>query len=266
MHRSGMMKRLLATPRVQILLLHHVFDDERDGFRRLIESLAFDHALVPYGEAVRLASAPSAETLPRPAIAFTFDDGYRNCLNAAELLGEFGVTACFFVCPWIIGEHDHGRLERFCRDRLRIPAPVPFMDWDDLARLRDLGHEIGGHSMTHANLSTLPEDELAQEVGGCFEEICDRLGPPEHFAWTYGAFAHGSGAMVRAALNAGFKTIASGERGCHGLHRNTPCKPLCIHRDHVLANWPLSHVRWFMARNVRSMSPMTGDWPPWWGV
>jgi len=260
--------KLLAVPRVQVFVLHHIFDDERDGFRRLVQSLAEKHALVSYGEAVKLASAPTFENLPRPAIAFTFDDGYRNCLNAAEILNEFGVSACFFVCPWIVGETDFGRLARFCRDRLQIPMTVPFRGWDDLAKLRGQGHEIGGHTMTHANLAKLSANELTDEIGGSFDELRDRLDAPEHFAWTYGSYAHCSGAAVRAALGAGYKTIASGERGCHGLDRNPESmgKPLCVRRDHLLANWPVTHVKWLMARNVKMMTPMTGDCPPWWGV
>src|SRR5688572_6837736 len=53
-HRaSGRTARALRTPRVQILNLHHVFDDEVDAFRRLLRALSRDHAFIGYSEAVR---------------------------------------------------------------------------------------------------------------------------------------------------------------------------------------------------------------------
>ena len=262
---TGKTSSWLAAPRVQILLLHHVFPDEERAFRRLLKLLTRTSKMVSYSEALHLATIGGAE-MDRPFVPCTFDDGFKNCVRAGEILKEFNAGACFFICPSMIGENDMVKVRSFCSDRLELVGrPVEFMDADDLTKLKSLGHEIGGHTMTHANLAKVTPQQATDEIGKCFDVIKRNFGEAKHFAWTYGKFTDCTGDAARDVFRTGFTSCASGERGCHGPNRAATNQPLCVRRDHVIAGAPLSHVRYFLAKASADMSPHTGDWPPWWG-
>jgi peptidoglycan/xylan/chitin deacetylase (PgdA/CDA1 family) len=246
-------RSLLAQPRVQFLRLQHVFEDEEAGFRRLLRFLRRTHTLISYSEALRRATAGGAE-VDRPFVAISFDGGFKNCVRAAEILQEFNATACFFVCPAIIGEPDLKKLEEFCHRRLELRGPpVQFMDADDLEALKKAGHEIGGQTMTHANLARLTPEQASEEIGKCFEVINRNFGAARHFAWTYGKFADCTHECARMVFDAGFASCASGERGCHGPNRASSDQAICVRRDRITAGAPLCHVKYLLAKASREM-------------
>jgi peptidoglycan/xylan/chitin deacetylase (PgdA/CDA1 family) len=239
----------LARPRVQILYLHHVFDDETGGFRRLLETLGSrGQRFCSYSEALeRIWNG----RIDAPYVALTFDDGLRSCLQAAEVMREFGIPGCFFVCPSIPEERNLDVLARFCREKLHKP-PLEFLSWNDLERLRTNGHEIGSHTRTHSNLASLAPSQMEDEIGNSRRELIRRLGEARHFSWPYGRFHHFSEAARAAVFNAGYESCASAERGCH-VRATTP-RELLVRRDLVVARWPVRHVLYFLARNSRCAS------------
>ncbi|HWB19667.1 MAG TPA: polysaccharide deacetylase family protein, partial [Phycisphaerales bacterium] len=188
MKLMGGMDKSLKKPRVQVLLLHHVFADEEAKFRDLLTALARRHTFISYSDAVRKIEAGTTEAIDKPYVTFSFDDGIRNCVKAAEILEEFGATACFFVCPGIVEEHDEAKIDAFCRQRLELPKAVGFMSWNELEHLLTHGHEIGGHTVNHVRLSSVSATEAVAEIRESFEVITRRLGSASHFAWTYGRF------------------------------------------------------------------------------
>jgi peptidoglycan/xylan/chitin deacetylase (PgdA/CDA1 family) len=260
MSMIGRARALLARPRVQILLLHHIFPDEEQPFRALLAALARTHTFISYSQAIHRASAAGAE-IDRPYMAFSFDDGLQNNLRAAAILQEFGAAGMFFVCPSIIGEDDPLRLQKFSQQRLELPRPVEFMSWDDLLGLRRSGHEIGGHTMTHPRLMTLKRTELPNQIAGCREVIRERLGECRHFAWTYGQFSDCAPHIVQMVFDSGYESCASGVRGCHGPIRSTPTEPLCIHRDHIVAGAGVNQAMYFIARSAANMRAEGDRWP-----
>lgn len=108
----------LRVPRVQLLFLHHIFEDERAPFDRLLRELAQTHVFVSHSEAVRrILVGENAE----PCISFSSDDGLKNNLHAAEILERYGATACFYINPNSIGLSKYEQVESFCRTRLEFP-------------------------------------------------------------------------------------------------------------------------------------------------
>lgn len=249
--RTGALQR----NRTQHLYLHHLFDDEVDGFRRLLASLAPDHTYAPYSEAVR--SVASGE-IDRPMISFSFDDGLRSCLKAASILEEFGARGCFFVCPELVGETDYSRIASFCTSRLRIP-PAELMSWSDLESLLSRGHEVGAHTMTHPALATLEADRLHEEIEGSRAVLSARLGDVRHFSWPYGRLHHFSQAAATMVEAAGFVSCASAIRGCHLAGPPVRASVTYLRRDHVVAYWPVQHTLYFLARN--SLHAMRAEYP-----
>lgn len=256
----GKRDQWLRRHRIHFVYLHSVFADEEEGFRSLLTTLSKGHRLIGYSEAV---SRVWSGQIDEPYIAFSFDDGLENCMTAAEILREFGVTGCFFVCPAIVGEKSFERVTQYCRDRLHLP-PVDLLSWRDLEELRKAGHEVGSHTLSHPNLAAIPWDQVVEEVEGSRQELVRRLGCADHFAWSYGRFEHFSPAARRAVFQAGYGSCASAERGCHVAASGPRPGDLCLRREHLAASWPLSHSLYFLAMGAKRASAASNGWPSTW--
>jgi peptidoglycan/xylan/chitin deacetylase (PgdA/CDA1 family) len=245
---------------VQILYLHHLLEDEERGFRALLEHLARDHVFIPFGEAVdRICLGP----IDRPYVAFSFDDGFQSCLRAADLLEEFGAHACFFVCPDFLDESDPERIARTCREVFGLP-PMEFLSWQDAEKLRARGHEIGSHTMRHCRAAETEIAEWREQLGRSREELEQRLGRVEHFAWPYGLFSDVTPASIEAVFEARYLTCSSAIRGCHVTPAGGDSSQLCLRRDHLAAVWPLAHSLYFLARSAEFASENSNRWPEEW--
>ena len=260
---AGAIDSALKRPRVHVIFLHHVFEDEARPFRDLIKTLCATMTPITYSDGVeRILS----NRIDRPYIAFSFDDGFKNCLTAASILEEFGARACFFVCPNVVGEADRETVGRFARERLHLP-PIEFMNWDDLQSLVGRGHEIGNHTKSHRNLAADfqnlddADNQLADDIGGAAEILQRRIGKVAHFAWPYGRFDAISIKARGMVLAAGHRSCASGQRGAHVVGAPS-ASDLCLRRDHVIAAWPKSHVMYLLSRSACNAAAVDNDWPP----
>jgi peptidoglycan/xylan/chitin deacetylase (PgdA/CDA1 family) len=256
---TGGTASFMRRQRVQFLCFHHLFEDERKAFGALLEHLARGHQFVPYSEAVaRVLNGP----IDGRYLAVTFDDGLKNHLEAGRILHALGIAACFFICPSVVGEADERKLEKFCRTRL-LMRTAPFLSWTDVQRLLDQGHEIGCHTMSHADLATLPQSEAAREIIGSREMLVDRVGESRHFAWPFGRFGRVTPTAIRAVFDAGFLSCASVERGCHTV-QGSSTRSLCIRRQTLVATWPVDYIDYLLARSSRIASARTNQWPRAW--
>jgi len=245
-------------PRVQIIHLHSIEGREEERLHGLFKELSKWHHFISYSEAVRRIQE---DDIDRPYIAVTFDDGLKSCARAVSILDQYGIKGCFFVCPSIIGETDRGKIDRFCRDGLLVP-PTEFLSWNDIEQMMKNGHEIGSHTMTHSNLAKLSRENIIDEIHSSLMLLKEHVGNVKHFAWPFGRFFHFSRQAADAVFDAGLFSCASGVRGCH-VETGAILKrsDICIRRDHVIANWPLEHVLFFLANNSRKASPANNDWP-----
>lgn len=258
---TGRLSAGLSKNRIQFLYLHHVFPDEEESFRGLLKILSRNHKFISYSEAVsRVQNGPADGRY----LAFSFDDGLKNCLKAAEILKEFGAAACFFVCPSVLGENDSQKAEAFCREKLHLP-PVSLLTWENAEMLLKEGHEIGNHTMTHADLARVAEEEVREEISKSRDALRARLGEIRHFSWPYGKFENITPSIVERVFQTGHQSCASAVRGCHvpgGLGNSK--KTICLRRDHVMAQWPAHHLLYFLARNALAAAPESSAWPRGW--
>jgi peptidoglycan/xylan/chitin deacetylase (PgdA/CDA1 family) len=252
----------LRRPRVQLIYLHHVLEDEVEPFRGLVGALARDYTFLTYSEAVdRVLDGP----IDRPYLAFSFDDGLGSCVAAARVLEEFGARACFFLCPPVIGLTEPAAVRRFCQERLGLPA-MALLDWGAVERLVEAGHEVGAHTLGHYRVADLEPARVVDEVHGSKEQLERRLGPVSHFAWPFGRFTDFSAVAAGAVRDAGFRSLASAERGCHVAPAGPLADQACLRRDHVIARDPPAHLRWFCSRNARRASPEDSLQPAAWSA
>ena len=239
---------LLRRPRIQFLYIHHVFRDEERKLDGLLKSLSRDHHFISYTEAVRRILNGEVD---KPYICVSSDDGLKNNLAAAAILNEYGAKGCFFICPSIVDETDPEKIRAFARSRLHFP-PVEFMTWNDIAQLQKQGHEIGAHTLSHINIAATPAAELEEEITGCYEVIKKRCGSSDHFAYPYGRYSDFTPFARELAFKSGFESFASAARGCHVVEQSIRMnkKDLLIRRDHIILDWPLRHILFFITRNV----------------
>ncbi|MCF7802583.1 MAG: polysaccharide deacetylase family protein [Candidatus Marinimicrobia bacterium] len=177
---------------IKILLYHRIVEDKKllktdtanlcthvDQFRYHLEILEMfgytpitlhDYQLYLQGEV----------HLPRKPIIITFDDGYLDTFNLAyPALHERGMTAVFFV----LGDRT---LEWNEWDADISIEPAPLMDDDLIRELHQQGFEIGSHTLSHPDLTRVPEWEAWREIGQSKSNLTELLGEPIHsFSYPY---------------------------------------------------------------------------------
>lgn len=130
---------------------HGLFVRPQDLRRQIAKLRSWGYRLVSFGELARLASASEAAG----NAALTFDDGLvDNAETLAPLLAEEGAPATVFVVSGWLGR-PHGTVPW-----TRIMTEI------ELGELRATGVEIGAHSVSHPDLSTLSYDAALEELAG----------------------------------------------------------------------------------------------------
>ena len=241
-------EQLPATPRIQFIYVHHVFRDEEKQLEQLLARLQKSFQFISYNEAVdRLLN----NNIDKPYLTLSSDDGFRNNLRAAEIMKQFDAKACFFINPALIGETDIQKIARHCDERLHLP-PVEFLNWQEVDSILSMGHEIGSHTMQHINIANTSEEGIEEDMFRSYAALKEHCGEVAHFAYPYGRFFHFSEFGRKACFHAGFSSCATAERGCHiNGQRPLQKEELCIRRDHVVLDWDINHILYFLGRGAR---------------
>jgi hypothetical protein len=143
---------------VPILLFHRVTDEiPPDGltvstawFRGLCQILHRRFNVVSLTEAMNIVE--SGKRPARRTVAITFDDCYRDNLDAACVLADHGLPACFFIPTAYVGT-DH--VFEWDRDLPRMRN----LTWDEVKEMARLGHEIGSHTVTHPDMGEVGDEQ-----------------------------------------------------------------------------------------------------------
>ncbi len=165
---------------------HHVFDDERRGFARHLETMRQYGEFIGLDDAVRLLE--DGTRLDGRYLCVSFDDGFRCGLtHAVPILAERSVPAAFFIVSGLVpgqaGDCTPEQRGFFGPGR----RPVPFLTWDDCRTLLDAGMTIGSHSAGHRPLIGLDDAEARRELAVSKAAIEAALGRPcDHFCCPWG--------------------------------------------------------------------------------
>lgn len=89
------------------------------------------------------------------------------------------------------------------------------ISWEMLDAVRDDPLvEIGGHTVTHARVSSLPPERAAFELRGCRERLIEQLGiPVRHFAFPYGRSGDCGPRDFAIARDAGYASASTTRKG-----------------------------------------------------
>lgn len=138
--------------------------------------------------------------IPKGAVAITFDDGFLGVLKyAAPIFQEFNLTGTVFISPGLVENGTSGADPSF-------RARGPFMDWEQLRMLQDMGWTIGGHAMNHPVLSRLSDSKSHEQINLSRSLIKEHLGAScNMMAYPYGTPGTVSEREHNLAAKAGYK-------------------------------------------------------------
>lgn len=119
---------------------------------------------------------------PAHAIALTFDDGYADAFSQAlPALQARGMVATFYIVSGFVGQ----------------PG---YMSWDEVRALHAAGMEIGSHTVTHSDLTTLDSDQVRAELTESRDAIAAAIGAPvASFCYPGGRFDGNVAALAQEA-------------------------------------------------------------------
>ena len=150
-------------------------------------------------QAHEFTSLDSLSTAHDRSVAITIDDGRRGAgswlLRSAQ--ARKFVATIFVVPRWI---DDPTAIQP--HERIGDIA-----NWREIAKLKDAGHLIGSHGMTHTPLPILEEPGIRMELEESKNRIREKIGiEAAHFAAPYGKL---NPLVINAAKRIGYKTISS---------------------------------------------------------
>jgi peptidoglycan/xylan/chitin deacetylase (PgdA/CDA1 family) len=134
-------------------------------------------------------------TLPPRSVLITFDDGFADlCKHAAPLLSARGWPATVFLVSGLIGQSD-----RWTSNEFGTAGCNALLNRAQIAEMARQGIEFQSHSRSHADLTSLDDTGLAEEIEGSRNDLEDMLGHAVHyFAYPFGR----ADARVHSAVKA----------------------------------------------------------------
>jgi peptidoglycan/xylan/chitin deacetylase (PgdA/CDA1 family) len=123
----------------------------------------------------------------RRLLHVTFDDAFRSVELALPVLESLRVPVTVFACTAMADKGSSLDIRELADEVAADPRAYSTMDWDALRALIERGVEVGSHTVTHARLSRIADDELERELAESRLRLEDELRRPCRFlAYPYG--------------------------------------------------------------------------------
>lgn len=172
--------------RLPILMYHNVSQNESDSFGLTISKQNLEaqfkylsdnnYKTYHFSE---LESLKLSKSLPKKAVIITFDDVYVSQLkHAYPLLKRYNLKASFFVPFAFVNGMDDWNT-----------GSEPIMSVEQLQALDTKVIELGLHSFSHKNYTTMTDDEVHEDFGKCQELVQKyNLNVQNILAYPYGKY------------------------------------------------------------------------------
>ena len=170
--------------------------------------------------------------LPSKPVILTFDDGFMNDYQyALPLLKTYGFTGTFFIITGFVGKAE-------------------YMTWDQVIDLERSGMEIGSHTITHPDLTTLTPAVRDQQLSMAKQTLEEKLGVQiTSLSYPGGAY---NAAVAAAASRAGYETAVTTHYGAD----HPAGKPMELSRVRIQGTDQLGSFKW----KIEQFFPVSG--PP----
>jgi peptidoglycan/xylan/chitin deacetylase (PgdA/CDA1 family) len=160
------------TVKVPVLMFHHVGDIPAgaDRIRRnlTVSRHSFEAQMSylkqagyhPISQSQLFKALFYGDALPANSLMLTFDDGYAdNYFVALPILKKYGFTATFYIITGLVGSSE-------------------YMNWDQVTELESSGMDVGSHTLSHKDLTTLSVADLNHELKDSAQDLSTHLGHP----------------------------------------------------------------------------------------
>lgn len=115
------------------------------------------------------------ETLPQKPVAITFDDGYESVYQYAfPILEKYQFISTTFVITDYINQYNTWDVNL---GGLRFKH----LNWEQILEMKNHRHYFGSHSMSHRDLTSLPDQELMHELQVSKKVLEEKLNSPVHY-------------------------------------------------------------------------------------
>jgi peptidoglycan/xylan/chitin deacetylase (PgdA/CDA1 family) len=131
----------------------------------------------------------SRQGLPSCYVVLTVDDGLESALWAADLLGECGCHASFFLT------------------RDRSMSKPGYIREKDIRELRKRGFSVGTHGATHRKLTFLPKEQCLAELAESKRWLEDVIGEEVRYMAAPGGFINSR--VMKSAYECGYALIGT---------------------------------------------------------
>lgn len=143
--------------------------------RRTLTAAVVAVLVLAFGTVIWIAVTPAQgqaiDGFERGIVTVTFDDGYQSIYdNALPIMQSLGITSTQFI---VTGYTDTDPF---------------YMTSAELVNMHNLGHEMGSHTVTHPDLTTLTPAQLDAELSVSKAFLEALTGPVEDFAYTFGIY------------------------------------------------------------------------------
>jgi hypothetical protein len=149
-----------------------------------------------------LLLVPGSAFAAQVVVSLTFDDGWDTQQTATSMLAAHGLTGTFYVNSANIGQ----------------PG---YLGWGQLATMNAAGNEIGGHTLTHPDLTTLTSTQAQHEICDDRTAILNHGFVAPDFAYPFGAYDANTGGGTLDVSSIVASCGYSSGRGAFGLHNIT---------------------------------------------
>ena len=187
----------------------------------------------------RNAEASAARRL---TVSLTFDDGFASQLVAGRILDRYDMRGTFYINSGLVG----------------LPG---YLALEDLDSLKGAGHEIGGHTVTHADLPALSATEANRQICQDRQTLMSWGFDVSSFAYPYSAFKP---SVERIAQQCGYRTARAvgslkSPHSCADCPVTESIPPADLYAtrtpDDIDTSWSLADLR-----NTVTRAEASGGW------
>jgi peptidoglycan/xylan/chitin deacetylase (PgdA/CDA1 family) len=193
-----------------------------------------------------LLASPAGALAAPTVVSLSFDDGYANESIAASLMESHGMRGTFYVYSAGIGNSGA-------------------FSWTQLQALQASGHEIGGHTVHHTDLTKVNSATAQQEVCDDRTAITSHGLTAISFAYPYGSYNSTAESIVQGCGYTSGRTVGglvseNGScSGCPYAETIPPGDPFALRTpDSVKSTTPLSAIEGY----VTQAQTHGGGWVP----